>query len=187
MLLFVSLAARAQCKENITGQQIQKGMYILANPGATDGKRYAAEVLSASGAGFSCRFLHSNSVYQFIDFKRANDGPDTRMQATVESSRGGGFLPGTIFKINVFMKDPEPCDLAAATVGTFYDVIATFVADEKTYLARLRVDAEKYTIRFAHSNAEYTTDKSFKVLSVKNGGYKAGSRMRVSHARILQF
>jgi len=186
-IISASLASQAQCKENITGQQMQKGMYISANPGTTDGKRYAAELLSVDGTSFSCRFLHSNSVYEFVDFRRANDGPNTRMLATVESSKGGGFLRGTVFKINVFMLDPEPCDLAQTPVGAFYDLFATFVADSKTYLARMRVDPDGYTIRFIHSGSEYTTDKNFKVLTVKGGGYKVGSQIKVKHARILEY
>ncbi|MCG2618138.1 hypothetical protein LZZ85_27795 [Terrimonas sp. NA20] len=187
MLAFVSLPSWAQCKENITGQQMKKGMYISTRLGQ-DAKEYAAEILSADGTSFSCRFLHSSSVYQFVDFKRASDGPVTRMQATVKSSKGGGFAAGTVFIVNTFMLDPEPCDLATAPVtGKFYDVFATFAADGKTYLARIRKNAAGYTVFFVHSSAQYTTDENFKVLTVKGGGYKVGSTMVVKHARILQF
>lgn len=165
---------------------MQKGMYISARLGE-GARNYAAEVLSVDATSFSCRFLHSNSVYQFIDFKRAVDGPPTRMQATVKSSKGGGFAAGTVFVINVFMPDPDPCDMASAPVGSFTDILATFAADNKTYLARIRTEANGYTIRFVHSNSEYTTDRNFKVLTVKNGGYKVGSIMKVTHSRILQF
>jgi hypothetical protein len=183
----MSLTSWAQCKESITGQQIRKGMYISARLGA-DQKEYSAEVLSANGANFSCRFLHSNSVYQFGDLKRSADGPVTRGQATVKSSKGGSFPAGTVFIVNVFMLDPEPCALSTAPVtGTFYDVFATFAADNKTYLARMRKNAAGYTIFFVHSSAYYTTDENFKVLTVKDGGYKVGSAISVKHARILQF
>jgi|GEM_PF-5168106 len=187
MLLTVSLASQAQCNENITGQKMQKGMYIYTYPVSAEDKKYVAEILSVDATGFSCRFLHSNTVYQFNDFRRSDDGPATRMQATVRSSRGGAFQTGTVFKMNVFMADPEPCDLAKTEEGSFYDIIATFAADNKTYLARIGMEGEKYMIRFAHSNADYTTDKNFKVLAVKGGGYKVGSQIKVKHARILQF
>ncbi len=188
MLALVSVCSQAQCKENITGQQIKKGMYISARTSANS-KDYIAEVLSVDGTSFSCRFLHSNSVYEFVDFKRAADGPATRMQATVKSSKGGSFAAGTVFpRVNFFMVDPEPCDLTALPAGgPFYDVLATFVADSKTYLARLQKTATGYKVNFVHSYALYTTDNNFKVLTVKGGGYKVGSQLIVKHARILQF
>jgi hypothetical protein len=186
LMLCLTGISSAQCKENIAGKQIEKGMYIHATA-TPEGKWYAAQVLTVNGTAFTCRFLHSNSVYEFVDFKKAPDAPATRMQATVKSSKGGGFAAGTVFRVNVFMVDPEPCDFATMTKGKIYDVLATFVADNKTYLARMMPGKENYTIRFSHTDSEYTTDKNFKVLTVKGGGYKVGSKMNVVHARILEF
>jgi hypothetical protein len=185
--LSMCFVCHAQCEENISGQQMQKGMFLFCDPGAIEAKKYVAEVVSVNGNSFSCRFLHSNSVYQFTDFKRAADGPATRMQATVQSNKGGGYVAGTIFKINVFMPDPVACDLSGATGNTAYDVIATFKADGKSFLGRIQKNSKGYTIKFAHTQSVYTVDNNFKVLTVTGGGYSVGSQMKVVHARILAF
>jgi hypothetical protein len=185
--LSMCFVCHAQCEETISGKQMQKGMFLYCDPGTIEAKKYVAEVISVNGNSFSCRFLHSNSVYQFTDFKRTDDGPATRMQATVQANKGGGYVAGTIFKINVFMPDPVVCDLSGATGNTAYDVIATFRADSKSFLGRIMKSSKGYTIKFAHTQSIYTVDNNFKVLTVTGGGYSVGSQVKVVHARILSF
>lgn len=181
------LAGMSQCEEKIFGKQLQKGMFIHCNAGGTDKKRYVAEVVSVNGTEFSCRFLHSNAVYQFKDFKKKENGSPATMQATVKSSKGGGYAAGTVFTMNVYMTDPDACDLSGATESNPYDIIATFKADNKRYLGRMMATSNGYTIQFAHTESVYTVDKNFKVTGVNGGGYLVGSQLSIVHARTLQF
>lgn len=185
--LYLSVAGLAQCEDKIAGKTMQKGMFIFCNLGTKDGKNYAAEVLSVNGTNFSCRFLHSQSVYQFTDFKRADKGTAATMQAVVKSSVGGGYKQGQLFIMNVLMPDPEACDLSGATRRKPYEVIVTFKADNKRYLGWIMVEDDMYTIQMAHTNSIYIADKNFKVIKVGRGGYAVGSQLSVAHARTLVF
>lgn len=186
-LLGLTAVCHAQCEDKISGRQLQKGMFIYCDPADAVEKRYVAEILTVSGTDFSCRFLHSNSVYQFTDFKRAANGTPATMQACVKSSKGGGFAQGAIFIMNVYMQDPDVCDLSGTSQSDPYEIIATFKADNKRYLGRIISTTNGYLIKFDHSNSMYTVDKNFKVIAVKNGGYIIGSQLSVVHARTLQF
>lgn len=182
-----SFVTQAQCEEKIFGKQLEKGMFIHCDPGRADKTRYVAEILSVNGTDFSCRFLHSNAVYQFRDFKRKENGSPATMQAVVKSSKGGGYAEGAVFTMNAYMVDPDACNLSGATESQPYDIIATFKADKKRYLGRMKATSTGYTIQFAHTQSVYTVDKNFKVTGVNGGGYIVGSQMEVVHARTLQF
>lgn len=184
IFLGLSITCHAQCEEKIFGKQLQKGMFIHGSAGKT---KYVAEILSVNGTEFSCRFIHSNSVYQFTDFKRAENGSPATMQAVVKSSKGGGYSAGTVFIINAYMVDPDACDLTGASEKQPYDIIATFKADKKRFLGRMMATSTGYIIKFAHSNSVYTVDKNLKVTGVEGGGYIVGSQMEIVHARVLQF
>ena len=187
ILLFtgISFAGMAQCEEYITGQTLQKGMFIFAGQ---SNNRYVAEILSANGTDFTCRFLHSNSVYEFTDFKKKPEGTNAQMLATVKSNKGGGYAPGNVFFMNVYMRDPDACDLKTVTLEAPTDVIATFAADNKSYLGRMgkNKNGTGYSIKFSHSNSKYELDNNFIVTSI-GGAYKKGSQLKVIHARTLNF
>ena len=186
-LIYLSAACNAQCPDFITNKKLEKGMFIYTDPGTTAGTKYVAQILSVNGSDFTCRFLHSNSTYSFTDFKKAAVGSSATMQATVKSSKGGGFLPGTIFKMNVYMADPDRCDVTDASEAQPYFVIGTFIADNKSYLGRLAPEEEGYKIAFFHSKNLYILDEKFKVKKVNGGGYNVGSQLVIVHARTLQF
>ncbi|RZS63924.1 hypothetical protein [Pseudobacter ginsenosidimutans] len=182
-----TLVTQAQCEERISGRQLEKGMFVLCTPQLEGNTVYVAEVLSVNGTDFSCRFLHSNSVYQLTDFKTADKGSAAIMQAAVRSSKGGGYKAGSVFIINVYMADPAPCDLSTAPLKNQYVVIATFKADNKRYLGKMMPVSGGYDIQFKHSQSVYTVDKKFTVTKVVKGGYIVGSQMELVHARLLEF
>ena len=177
----------AQCPEFIADIKMQKGMFILCNEKDRKDKIYVAQILSVNGQNFSCRFFHSNSVYQFIDVRKANLESLSLLHATVKSNKGGGFEAGRVFDINVLVPDTDPCDLKGATGKTVYNIIATFVSDNKSYLGVLQKNSKGYIIKFQHSKSNYTTDEFYKVLTVAGAGYAVGSKMKIVHARVLQF
>jgi hypothetical protein len=187
-LIGLSKIGFTQCKEKITDKEIAPGMFIYSNVAGEPDKKYYAQILTVDGTNFTCRFSHSSSVYQFTDLKlKYPQTSKTHMCAKVKSSKGGGYKPGTEFEFNVFMADPVPCDLSKATLGVRFDLIATFVADRKSYLGRAYKTATGYDIYFPHSKSNYTTDNNFKVLSTDGGGYIVGSAMQVVHAKRLEF
>lgn len=187
LLIYSSISGYSQCSNFISGQKLQKGMFIRSDPQTIDKKVYTAEILTVNGTDFTCRYLHSNSLYSFTDFKKADGGSNATMQATVKSSKGGGFQSGTQFKMNIYMADPDRCQLADATDKNPYFIIATFLADRKSYLGQIAAEKDGYVIHFFHSKSKYWTDRNFKVTHVEGGGYLVGSQMNVVHARTLQF
>ncbi|WP_165601784.1 cupin domain-containing protein [Chryseobacterium sp. CBo1] len=90
----LSMVCKAQCQEKIEGVQLQKGMLMYTNPNIMlgDSRTFVAEIISVNGFEFTCRFLHSNSVYYFKNLKLAGGFSDTLMQATVVKSKGGPSL-----------------------------------------------------------------------------------------------
>ena len=182
-----TLIAQAQCEERISGRQLEKGMFVLCTPEAAGSQSYVAEVLSVNGTDFTCRFLHSNTTYQLTDFRRAGKGSAATMQATVRSSKGGAFQTGSVFIVNVYMADPDPCDISTAPLKNQYVVIATFIADKKRYMGKIMPVSGGYEIQFQHSKSVYTVDKKFKVTKVVKGGYLVGSQLELVHARLLEF
>ena len=132
--LSIAFAGSAQCDEFIEGKEMQKGMYILSSNEGVENKKYVAQILSVDGKSFTCRFLHSNSLYQFVDVRNVNSESKSLLQATVKSNVGGGFGAGTIFVLNVYMPDPDLCDLGNATSDKVLSIIATFNTDKKSYV-----------------------------------------------------
>lgn len=184
--LGISFGINAQCPESISNVEMQKGMFIFCVEKNFDNTKYVAEILSVNGKDFSCRFLHSNSLYQFTDVRKEKNESNAKIFATVKSNTGGAYKAGSVFIMNVYMADPDPCDLDSEPNRAFY-VIATFAIDKKSYIGRCQANSNGYTIRFGHSKSVYTFDKSFKVLTVKGGGYAVGNKVKVVHARNLEF
>lgn len=182
-LHFVSIG---QCKKEIYDQRLEENMFFICSPIEKATKTYVAEVTAVSGDNFSCRFLHSNSIYEFIDLNVSSTASTSLMNATVKSNIGGIYATGTIFTGNIYMADPEDCNLSETDKGNPYFIIATF-QDEKSYLGMVVKVDNGYSFRFAHTNSVYNTDENFKVLSTQGGGYAIGSQMKVVHARRLNF
>ena len=182
VLHFVGIA---QCENEIFGKNVEIGMFLHTHPVDQVDKNYVAEVTYVNGDKFSCRFLHSNSIYEFENLKIKPGGSAT-MLATVKSSKGGRYAAGTVFSLNFFMADPDDCDLSGSTEKKPYTIIVRF-QDNKSYLGRGAKTDSGYTIQFGHTNSKYYTDKDFKVLSTQGGGYAIGSQMKVVHARVLRF
>ena len=165
--LSIAFVSGAQCAAFIEGKEMQKGMYILCSNEGVENKKYVAQILLADGKSFTCRFLHSNSLYQFVDVRNVNNESKSLLQATVKSNVGGGFGAGTIFVLNVYMPDPDLCDLGNANTDKVLTIIATFNTDKKSYLGNMKVTNDGYKIFFAHSKSIYTLNKSYKVISQK--------------------
>lgn len=148
---------------------------------------YVAEVFKTTGNQVSCRFLHSNSVYYFKNLKLAGGYRDTLMQATVVKSKGGFFQEGHLFDFNISMKDPEQYNLSTATEKTPLMTVATFLADNKSYLANVAKIKTAYLMGFLHSKRRYEVDENLKVTNVTGGGYAVGSKIQLVHTRLLIF
>lgn len=185
----LSMVCKAQCQEKIEGVQLQKGMLMYTNPNIMlgDSRTFVAEIISVNGFEFTCRFLHSNSVYYFKNLKLAGGFSDTLMQATVVKSKGGSFQEGHLFDFNIYMKDPEQCNLSTATEKTPLMTVVTFLADNKSYLANVSKIKTGYLLGFLHSKSIYEVDENFKVTKVTGGGYAVGSKIKIEHARLLVF
>lgn len=176
----------AECEEYISGRDIQKGMLVKAAPVSVQPEViYVAEITSVSGDAFSCRFLHSNTTYDFVDRKLVPGNSKSRLRATVKANRGGKFRAGEQFHFNVFMKDPAACNWEEVGRGQL-TIIATF-GDGKSYLGLLRQTDDGYLVYFLHSKSLYTIDRRGRILSVRGGGYAVGGSVKVVHARLLTF
>jgi hypothetical protein len=189
ILFFIGLSkiGFTQCNETIMDRTMQPGMFIFGNIDNDPTKKYVAQVLTVNGSSFTCRFLHSNSIYQFTGFRIKSPASRSLMMATVQSSKGGGYKAGTVFSLNVYMVDPEPCDISTVGYKDPYKIIATFVADNKSYFGQILKTPNGYKIYFLHSGATYYTDNNFKVIKTDKGGYVVGSAIKVEHARRLEF
>lgn len=187
--LNLSMVCKAQCTEKIEGVKLQKGMFLITSKifSENDEKQYVAEVLTVNGSEFTCRFIHSNSIYHFKDFKQASNASKTLMQAAVVKNKGGVYNDGFIFSFNVYMNDPELCDLSSATETNPLVCIVTFQADNKMYLANMAKINGIYKMFFPHSKSTYEANEHFKVTKVKGGGYSIGSKIKIEHARLLVF
>jgi hypothetical protein len=161
--------------------QLKPGMMVFGR--FKDGDvQYVAEILTASGDNFTCRFVHSNSVYTMKQGEAEMNGTMSAMQRTanVVSSRGGKFAAGSKFLFNAFVALPGECNYG--TGAGYWDnfVIATF-ADGKRFLGVANAEGDKTTITFLHSAAVYEFSKSGVVLS-STGGYIKGSKATIKCA-----
>ncbi len=175
----------AQCEEEIYGRNVEIGMFAFGGPIDNTDKQYVAEISSVNGDKFTCRFLHSNSIYEFENLKR-NPGTTSGMLATVKSNKGGSYAAGTVFVFGFYMVDPDHCDLSSLTTRQVCYIMACF-QDNKCYFGMMLKTDNGYSIQFLHTNNVYNTDLNFKVLSTEGGGYAIGSQMLVIHARHVNF
>ena len=158
--------------------QLKPGM-LLEGFFNEEEKTYVAEILSVNGKDFTCRFVHSSSVYNFSWKPTVGDATMTigRHEAAVGSSAGGKYAPGTRFRFYVFARTSE-CDLPASAPEDGEETVIVKFADEKSFLGKAGKSGSGLRITFNHSGSVYEFDAKG-VVTRSGGGYLKGSKASI--------
>jgi hypothetical protein len=171
-----------QCTVSISKQNLESGM-LLEGVFENDATVYVAEILSVAGNVFTCRFVHSNSVYKFnyIKTNKVEDG-NSFSSAKVVSSINGKFVAGKTFDFAVFLPDPNGCNLNAGSDFGPVNIVTTF-PDGKPFVGRLTKVKNNYNVTYLHSNNKYIFDSNWIVKSRVKGSYKVGTKVKAEYAK----
>lgn len=140
-----------------------------------ESKEYVAEVISVQGKDFTCRFVHSSSVYTFL-WKPTTGEPTSTIgkhEAVVGETKGGAYAKGTPFAFKAFVKEKSGCHYGTSTAYPGNLVIVTF-KDGKSFLGDATKTGTNCKIVFLHSGSVYTFDDN-EVVIKSGGSYPNGS------------
>lgn len=145
-----------------------------------ESKQYVAEVISAQGKDFTCRFVHSSSVYTFLWRPTTGDPTGTigKHEAVVGDTKTGAYAKGTPFVFNAFVKSNSSCHYGTSTAYPGNVVIVTF-KDGRSFLGEATKTGKNCRIVFWHSGNAYTFDDN-EVVIKSGGSYPNGSAAEIS-------
>ena|SRR6218665_1044691 len=154
---------------SIANAQIKAGDYIYGvfdSPLTTtknyNGATYVAEVTAVNGSEFTCRFVHSGSVYQFKNF----NGQIDNSTAEVRSTEKGIFKKeGTKFYFSIYTPTNESCNYFKVKF-----------ADGKSYFAQATSVGNNYQLLFFHSGSKYLITPEGIIIQ-SGGSYRKGQKV----------
>lgn len=150
--------------------QISSGDYIygafespLNTTKSYNSATYVAEVISVSGTSFTCKFVHSGSVYQFKNFA---DQVDFSVAEVKSTDKGIFKKEGTPFYFSTYTPATESCNYLKVTF-----------ADGKSYFAEATTVADgNYQLIFWHSGSKYLISPEGIILQ-SGGSYRKGQKV----------
>lgn len=147
-----------------------------------DGTAYVAQITAVTSTGFTCKFVHSASVYIFNNLKKdISDPVRWKYYASVVSQKGGKYLKGDVFSFRVYRRGEKVADLSKP-IAPDTKVYVSF-SDGKVFLGNAQDAVNGFvSVRMIHSGNSYVINPKG-VITLKTGGYyKVGEKATVYKA-----